>query len=82
MKIMISKRKIILILIIVCILLIGLFFYEYLPYKETKTHCLNYVVYSPERKAYRWKYEDMDEWYKSSKEAMNACINGSEWIYK
>jgi len=70
--------------IIIIIILIAIAFYFYnrtKPCKEAYNKCLEYITYDPERKAYRWKFEFVDEWYQTKDEAMEACINKQSEIF-
>jgi len=69
--------------IIIIVILIAIYYWHYyLPYKKAYEKCLEYVLYSPERQAYRWKFEFVDEWYKTHEDAMKACINVQKEIYR
>lgn len=59
-----------------------IFYYYYLPYKKVESKCLEYVLYDPEKQAYHWKAKFLNEWYKTHKDAMTACINVLKEIFK
>ncbi len=82
MKEKISRHRWWLIGTVVLIAIVYFVFYYYLPYKKAERKCFEYVLYNPERQAYRWKFEFTDEWYKTQKDAMDACINTQKEIFK
>lgn len=76
-------KKIILLIIGIVIIILGSFLNNYYSAnKKAEEDCLKYVLYSPEKQAYRWKYEELDEWYKTQDDAMKACINVIREIYR
>ena len=71
------KKNLLTILTIAGVVILGFFVFIWFKNstcQEATDKCLEYVIYSPEKKAYRWKFEFTDEWFPTKQEAMENCF--------
>lgn len=74
-------NKYILISLAVILVIFLMIFAGEKPCKEANEKCLEYVLFNPEKNAYRWKFEFADEWYQTKEDAMDACLNVQKDIF-
>lgn len=44
-------------------------------FQKIDAECIKYVLYDPDKKAYRWKKEFVEEYFKTYEEALQNCRN-------
>ena len=72
-------NKILIMVLILFLIIVGSFIFNKFSHNnEFYKKCIEYTIYDPEKRAYRWKSEFTDEWFKNKEDAMENCITTFE----
>lgn len=61
--------------IVIVLLILGIYyFFIWEPNNKRYEECLKNTLYRPEKQAYTWKFEFVEEYFKTPDEAMRNCM--------